>query len=882
MTLMNKKQLMGIALLILLLSACGKQHLISDSSLREEVEADFQQQMEAYQMDVLSVDGDKLSAMEKEAMMFLYAYMPIGDIADYENTFFLKNIRSSFQAKAEMPWGEKIPEDLFRHFVLPIRVNNENLDESRMVFFAELKERVKGLTLHDAVLEVNHWCHEKVVYTPSDSRTSAPLASVRTAYGRCGEESTFTVAALRSVGIPARQVYTPRWAHTDDNHAWVEAWVDGKWCFFGACEPEPVLNLGWFNAPASRGMLMHTKVFGKYKGAEEVMTATEGYTEINLIGNYAPTAKATVAVVDKAGKPVAGAEVEFKLYNYAEFYTVCTKTTDEKGECSLTAGKGDMLAWATKDGRYGFSKVSFGREDRVRISLDKVPGETASVLLDIVPPAENAILPEVSEAQRAANTKRMEEEDALRNAYVHTFYSKEKATKLSRELGTDPILTYNIMVATRGNFSEIERFLRDSPAEKRKEAMALLQVISEKDLRDTPAHVLADHLNNTPPSDSKRYIPYVANPRVANEFLSPYKKVLAEGLDASLKNNPKGLVAWVKQNIRLRNEKNEQRIPILPTGVLKVRMADEHSRDIFFVAAARSLGIAARIEPVAKRVQYFEKDGWVDVDFETALPSEKEKGFLTASYTPIKTLKDPKYNTHFTLSRMHPNGKLQTLRFESNKKADMGAGDQWSTLLKKPLALEKGNYVLVNGTRMASGSVLAKLTFIAIGAGEKTNTRLEMRENDDDVQVIGSFNSESKFTQSDGKETSILQTTGRGYYVLAILSARQEPTNHALRDIAAVREDLEKWGRRLVLLFPNEKNFRQFDAKEFGTLPANITLGIDHQGMIQKEITAAMKLQNKNSLPIFIVADTFNRVVFVSQGYTIGMGEQLLKVIHKL
>lgn len=97
-----------------------------------------------------------------------------------------------------------------------------------MIFYEELKDRVKGLSLYDAVLEVNHWCHEKVIYTPSDARTSSPLASVKTAYGRCGEESTFTVAALRSVGIPARQVYTPRWAHTDDNHAWVEAWVNGN------------------------------------------------------------------------------------------------------------------------------------------------------------------------------------------------------------------------------------------------------------------------------------------------------------------------------------------------------------------------------------------------------------------------------------------------------------------------------------------------------------------------------------------------------------------------------------------------------------------------------------------------------------------------------
>ena len=73
---------------------------------------------------------------------------------------------------------------------------------------------------------------------------------VKTAYGRCGEESTFTVAALRSVGIPTRQVYTPRWAHTDDNHAWVEAWVDVNGTSWVLAN-EPVLNLGWFNAPAS-------------------------------------------------------------------------------------------------------------------------------------------------------------------------------------------------------------------------------------------------------------------------------------------------------------------------------------------------------------------------------------------------------------------------------------------------------------------------------------------------------------------------------------------------------------------------------------------------------------------------------------------------------
>ena len=36
------------------------------------------------------------------------------------------------------------------------------------------------------------------------------------------------------------------------------------------------------------------------------------------------------------------------------------------------------------------------------------------------------------------------------------------------------------------------------------------------------------------------------------------------------------------------------------------------------------------------------------------------------------------------------------------------------------------------------------------------------------------------------------------------------------------------------------------------------------------------------SYSVFIIADTFNRVVFVSQGYTIGLGEQLMKNIRGL
>lgn len=886
---MNKKHLFTLLFTLLVWTSCNnQQHFITDAAYRAEVENDFQAKQAALPNgDLFAVFNDQMTPEEREALTFMYAYMPIGDITDYSGDFYLKNIRSSFQARNEMPWGDSIPEDIFRHFVLPVRINNENLDESRMVFFDELKDRVKGLSLYDAVLEVNHWCHEKVIYTPSDGRTSSPLASVKTAYGRCGEESTFTVAALRSVGIPARQVYTPRWAHTDDNHAWVEAWVNGKWYFLGACEPEPVLNLGWFNGPAYRGMLMHTKVFGKYNGPEDVMERTDGYTEINVIDNYAPSAKAVITVTDANGKPVKDALVEFKIYNYAEFNSVARKKTDADGKCSLSAGKGDMLVWASKDGKFGYSKVSFGKDGEVTIALNKKPGDVETIALDIIPPVDGSIPAEVTPEQKEANAKRLLEEDAIRNKYVATFYTEEKAEALAKELGIDPMKTEDFMIGSRGNWMEIEKFLRETPAEKRAQAMVLLDVVSAKDLRDTPASVLADHLNNTPAVQSEWFNEYIMNPRVANEFLTPYKSFFAANIEPSLAKqaveNPQALVDWVKNNVSINDALNAQRIPIMPMGVWKSRIADKGSRNIFFVAVARSLGIPARIEPVARKIQYFKDNAWVDVDFEAAVQTTAKQGKVIASYQPIKALQDPKYYSHFTIAKVLPNGTLQTLNFERGGNVDMGLGDTWSGLLKKPLSMDEGNYMLVTGTRMANGSVLAEIEFFNVEADKTTPIQLEMRESKDEIQVIGNFNSENKFKRADnGEETSLLATTGRGYYIVALLGSRQEPTNHAMRDIAAVKKELEDWGRGIVLLFPDEKGYKNFDPKEFGDLPGTITYGLDIDGAIQKEMATAMKLQNANTLPIFLIADTFNRVVFVSQGYTIGLGEQLMKVIHKL
>ena len=868
-----KRILISASLFALTLTAGAQGSFITDTQYRAGMESLFNQRIKTVGKKFYNTQKETLTADEQEALKFLYAYMPLADITDYPTSFFADNVRLSFKARNEMSWGKNVPELLFRHFVLPIRVNNEPLDASRAYFYKELKNRIKNLSMHDAILEINHWCHEKVTYQPADARTSSPLQTLRTATGRCGEQSTFAVAALRAMGIPARQVYTPRWAHTDDNHAWVEAWADGKWYFLGACEPEPVLNLGWFNAPASRAMLMHTRAFGNYNGPEEVLQRTNNFTEINLTSNYAPTAEVKFVVKDTDGKPVNGAKVEFKIYNYAEFYTAVTKQTDAQGRTLLSAGMGDLLIWASKDGKYGYSKASFGKDNTVTITLnhnmlsDKSKASFEEETFNIVPPAENAKTPYVSDEMRKENNRRFAYEDSIRKAYTATFLTKEQAEKIN------PRAT-EYLVKARGNKQTIIDFLaRHKDNETR--ALGILATLSDKDLRDIPTEILEDNFT----AKTNQLSPRVEDEMITIPFKNYIEKAFAGKTTEMFRKDPTALVTWINKNIRIAPEYNALQIAQTPVGVMESKTTDERSRDIFFVDVARSLGIEARKDAVTGKVQYMKDGKWMDVKFDSKEQATAPTGKLVLTYEPSAFLDDPKYYNHFTISRI-VNGSPQLMNFEEGQ-ADMGNGTCWSNTFKNGYSFDIGTYMLTTGTRLASGSVLAATRIFNIEKGKTTTLPLDIRQDANDVSVIGQFNSESIISK-DGKDVSILSQTGRGYYILAVLGVGQEPTNHALHDIEKERAAFESWGRPVVLLFESEADAKKFQKDEFGSLPSTVKYAIDKNGAIREQIAREMKLQSKTQMPMFIIADTFNRVVFSSQGYTIGLGEQMKNVFKKL
>jgi transglutaminase-like putative cysteine protease len=781
----------------------------------------------------------------QQCLDFLYSYLPLPDSVDQSTQFMEENVDYALRARSEMAWGKKVPLREFMHFVLPMRVNNEWLDGCRPVFYEELRPRLQGLSMQEAILEVNHWCHEKATYQPSDGRTHSPLMTVYTHLGRCGEESTFTVAALRAVGIPARQVYTPRWAHTDDNHAWVEAWADGRWHFLGACEPEPVLDLGWFNSAAARGMLMNTRVMGRYDGPEEVLLATDQYVDINVTSNYAPVGTVRANVVHADGSPAGNATVSFRLYNYGEFYPIATKRADSHGQATLSCGLGDLLVWASDPatGQFGLHKANAATADSVvTITLGELPAQGFDI--DIIPPAPGGSTPEVTAAQAAENDRRKAREDSIRTAVPF-------------------------------HHDVITRFLASVAPEDSARARALVASLSDKDRTDVSEQVLRDHLT-APVVDSPLYADYVLCPRVAREELTPYRQYLRSVLPMErYAADPQGWVKWVADSIRIIPDWYPSSLTLSPRAVWQNRYANAASRAIFFVASARAMGIPARIDPVTGKSQWADASSrWHDTGFEATLGETPRQGSLQLTYQPVGRIDNPKYYVHFSLTQILPDGSTRLMEYPDEATL--------TDLFSRPATLDAGRYMLVSGQRMASGAVLAHVEFLTVSPDSLTTAQLTIRQDGQGVQVIGAFNAENLYLpQGSSTPTSLLSTAGRGFYVVGLINPNHEPSAHVLNDLIAEAPALEQWGRSIIMLFDSEDALSRFDSKRFPGLPSTLSFGSDIDGTIARSLTQELRLAPTDR-PIIAVVDSFNRVVYVVQGYTIGLGNQLLDIIQKL
>lgn len=429
---------------------------------------------------VFEIIDRKLAECNEDVVLackYLYAFMPYSDIGNYPFEVFLDYAVNGVKLWKENPRIADMPEDIFLNYVLFHRVNEEEIAPCRTFFYEKLAERTRGMDIKAAALEINYWCAQESAYHCTDDRTLSAISVYRRGIGRCGEKSVLAVNALRSAGVPSRQVYAPKWSHCDDNHAWVEIWSGGQWYFIGGGEPEQILNKGWFTNASSRAMMVHSRVFDTKIPDGEIIGKDGMVTMMNELKRYAIVKEISVQVKDEEGKPVSGADVSFEVMNYSEYAPIAEKKTDENGRAVLTTGLGSLHVSVNicRDGQWlsaaGFMDTS--KEDACEISL-KVQSENEKEIwkaVDMIAPHDAPVNTDMPTAeQKKVGNKRLAEANAYRERKLQNWSNPECALFLNKKV-------QGIEEAAAYSFRE-----------------KLLDVLSEKDRIDCTAEVLEEHL----------------------------------------------------------------------------------------------------------------------------------------------------------------------------------------------------------------------------------------------------------------------------------------------------------------------------------------------------------------------------------------------------
>ena len=797
------------------------------------------------------------------AIMWLYANSPLSDLANYDFDLFYAHAEHGVFLRTHSPYAKDMAEDIFLNYVLHSRVNEEELCDCRKRFYDELHERIRGMACYDAVIEINYWNAEHMMYQATDARTISALNAYRSAYGRCGEESSFGVNVFRAVGIAARQIYTPRWAHCDDNHAWVEVLVEGQWHFLGACEPEEILDKAWFTDAAGRAMLIHSRCFGDI--CKEECIGKKGMALfLNNLKTYAKAKALTVHVKDPNGNPLEKAEVSFGILNYSSIFPAAEMLTDKSGEVRLTCGLGSLFVRVCKEGIACERLVDTRTVDRVEITLvNDVPEYGVWQDFAVTAPKDNAggAAP-LTAVQKQRGAEKTAAANEKRAAYVKGMFDPRRANHIVTKYGYSKDI-YQLMEESRGNFEPLLAFLADEQYTAHEKEM-LLNTLSQKDRRDVDTDILQEALalsSRDNAEDETLFYSYVACPRIQNEPLSKWRTFISgyftKAEKAVFTKDPRRIWAYIEENIDYDAAMEYGQIVTLPMGALSIKKANPLSKKILFVAVCRTLGIAARLSPVNGGAEYYENGAFQPLKREeersAALRFEKESG------------EDWQYGPDFAFARLL-SGAYQPYRISDEAWVGHGLS----------VAVEPGIYRVMTDNRLPNGDIHASSYHINIKAGE--TKAIKLRKFPAGVESMLAAYSLAEFTLKNemGQPVPGSELT-RGGAVLMWLETGREPTEHILNEMLESEADFQFIKNDIVFILESKEALENEKLQSVLKRFEGIRVCYD-SGFANVEALSRRLYVDPEKLPLVVVTDSALNAVYASSGYNVGSGQMIVRI----
>jgi hypothetical protein len=130
-----------------------------------------------------------------------------------------------------------------------------------------------------------------------------------------------------------------------------------------------------------------------------------------------------------------------------------------------------------------------------------------------------------------------------------------------------------------------------------------------------------------------------------------------------------------------------------------------------------------------------------------------------------------------------------------------------------------------------------------------------------------------------GNSSITLEKIAQKGLVITWIEPDREPTKHILNDLPLLKKELDQWGGYFIFLTDPSRTGTTFNPESLRNLPSNSLFGTDNESILLKKLCGGISCSTVR-LPLLILVDKTGNIIFRSEGYTIGIGEQILKKVR--
>jgi len=352
----------------------GLKKIVKKSDLKDQVMAALNDAGDNWEnlASAIAATSDK---QKRDDLMWMITVMPHLDRLEATKDILLENLDYAYKAKTAFAY--KVPDNMFREYILVYRIGDEPVTPWRKMVFDRFNN-LAAQTPAETAKNVNKWVFENVKVQKRGilGPLLTPDQVLKLARASEGDIATLTTAILKALGIPSRSARCKYFGQQKDGANWVEIFDGTNWIPLYPDAPESFGDFGRWEKDKPYNIT--------------VVATTSAFSDLQITSNYTQTGKLELSFYRNGILQENFEHFGIGVYNNGGWLPLDDLGFDLE-ESRLSTGPKSVMEVVLGDGTYMVEAGVRNHNGDVYMytkQVDVTPGATIPMEIKLDPPVE--------------------------------------------------------------------------------------------------------------------------------------------------------------------------------------------------------------------------------------------------------------------------------------------------------------------------------------------------------------------------------------------------------------------------------------------------------------------------------------------------------------